>query len=762
MIAQQAASSSSDEDEVVTLLDSHALDEKTIPPAVDDLPNKNNPAGWPPAVDGESEREVHFVVATHHKRENASDRQPLRERLFSPGRMLLFFTLINFINYVDRGIVAGLALSIQNEFGVSDTHVGVLSSAFMVGYVIASLAFGYLSSVLPPSLIMGGGLLTFSVAEIVGGASPSFYLLLFSRTFVGVGEASFVSLAPVFIDNYAPKHSKTKWLAFFYMSLPLGAAAGFVLAGFLAVIWWRLAFLVVGLAMLPPAIAAFWVPPLHRSKERTMAEVIRVPAPGHSEGEGEKESDDEKEITSEKEMLKNDVSVSYPVPVGLEAEGGVDSTPMQRTRNFSRQFSMTSFLDGLLGEGEGSGGGGEGMLGGGAADDGKVKNPKHLAEQGARELGSLRGSLKAVGMLLLNVPYILCSLGYAAYTFFMGALSYWGVVYMVRQFGEEQFRASIMLGIITLVTAVIGTAVGGILMDFLSNRQRKLRRRNLASKAANAADPARSPQGERRPLRAMGPVANPFDPYVHGAGQGSLAGGDGDASDSDSSSDWLSVDEAVGDAGVEGADVSANESKLSRQGDNPSRTFVGALLCGGFALLAFPIALLAVSLPHILYFYIGVFIAETLLFAITGPINAALLGSLPIPYRVMGMSLNILIIHLGGDVPSPIFVGLVADVFSIKTAMIFLTFALLFASVWWFFTAISAVGVIGHRKRKYRRALAAHEERKLAKKNERLSKKLEGEEQGGIGIGVISRDKLTGNSNSFMGGAGDYGGMDYF
>ena len=42
---------------------------------------------------------------------------------------------------------------------------------------------------------------------------------------VGLGEASFCSLASPFIDDAAPAGQKTRWLALFFMCIPVGVGA---------------------------------------------------------------------------------------------------------------------------------------------------------------------------------------------------------------------------------------------------------------------------------------------------------------------------------------------------------------------------------------------------------------------------------------------------------------------------------------------------------------------------------------------------------
>jgi MFS family permease len=48
---------------------------------------------------------------------------------------------------------------------------------------------------------------------------------------VGIGEASYATLAPTIIDDITPPEKKGKALAIFYLATPLGSALGFVLGG---------------------------------------------------------------------------------------------------------------------------------------------------------------------------------------------------------------------------------------------------------------------------------------------------------------------------------------------------------------------------------------------------------------------------------------------------------------------------------------------------------------------------------------------------
>jgi len=68
--------------------------------------------------------------------------------------------------------------------------------------------------------------------------------------------------------------------------------------------------------------------------------------------------------------------------------------------------------------------------------------------------------------LLLNKPYVLTILGYAAYTFALGGLAFWMPAFLERIRGIPRSEATVSFGAIVVVTGFIGTFVGGWLGDY--------------------------------------------------------------------------------------------------------------------------------------------------------------------------------------------------------------------------------------------------------------------------------------------------------
>ncbi|CAM8907847.1 hypothetical protein QQ045_009873 [Rhodiola kirilowii] len=199
---------------------------------------------------------------------------------FTPKRLLMIFCIINMLNYVDRGVIASNGVNgslqtctdsgvctggtgIQGEFKLNNFEDGVLSSAFMVGLLLASPIFASLAKSYNPFRLIGVGLSVWTVATLGCGSSFNFWSIAICRMLVGVGEASFISLAAPFIDDNAPVAKKTAWLAVFYMCIPTGIALGYVYGGVVGGNYsWRWAFWGESLLMLPFAILGFVMKPL--------------------------------------------------------------------------------------------------------------------------------------------------------------------------------------------------------------------------------------------------------------------------------------------------------------------------------------------------------------------------------------------------------------------------------------------------------------------------------------------------------------------
>src|SRR3989475_8427871 len=174
---------------------------------------------------------------------------------------LAVVTVLNFLNYIDRYILAAVLPRVQSELALSDFQAGLLAPAFLVAYFITSPIFGTLGDRLSRTRLMTMGVCAWSVATTATGLMRNFSQLLAARSCVGVGEAAYATISPALLSDYFPRTQRGRAFAIFYVAIPVGAAAGYLLGGTLErAFGWRAAFYAVGLPGIVLALLALRVP----------------------------------------------------------------------------------------------------------------------------------------------------------------------------------------------------------------------------------------------------------------------------------------------------------------------------------------------------------------------------------------------------------------------------------------------------------------------------------------------------------------------
>src|SRR5213593_284069 len=190
-------------------------------------------------------------------------------------------TILNFLNYIDRFILAAVLPRVKSEFILTDFQLGLLANIFLVSYFVTSPVFGALGDRVSRPRLMAAGVSAWSIATAAAGITANFVQLLIARAGVGIGEAAYASISPALLSDYFPRALRGRAFAVFYVAIPVGSAAGFLLGGALErAFGWRAAFYAVGLPGIVLALLALRVPdPIRGATEE--------PSPfGRGQGEG--------------------------------------------------------------------------------------------------------------------------------------------------------------------------------------------------------------------------------------------------------------------------------------------------------------------------------------------------------------------------------------------------------------------------------------------------------------------------------------------
>ena len=126
--------------------------------------------------------------------------------------------------------------------------MGLLQTAFVIAYMIFAPLFGYLGDRYSRRAIMATGVFFWSVFTVLGSLingpappttdegivrevsweNPGYWKFLACRAMVGIGEASYSTIAPTIISDMFVKNMRSRMLAVFYFAIPVGSGLGYI------------------------------------------------------------------------------------------------------------------------------------------------------------------------------------------------------------------------------------------------------------------------------------------------------------------------------------------------------------------------------------------------------------------------------------------------------------------------------------------------------------------------------------------------------
>ncbi len=173
------------------------------------------------------------------------------DRLY-PRTALVLLTVLNLLNYIDRSILFAVQPLVKDEFHLSNTELGYLTSAFLIFYMIAAPFVGPLADRYSRKLIISLGALFWSGLTLLTAVTHNYAELLVRHTLV---------------------EKRGRILGIFYLAIPVGTALGYLLGGNLgATHGWRFPFYVAATPGFVLAIAVLFLSEPERGRFDTLKE----------------------------------------------------------------------------------------------------------------------------------------------------------------------------------------------------------------------------------------------------------------------------------------------------------------------------------------------------------------------------------------------------------------------------------------------------------------------------------------------------------
>lgn len=202
---------------------------------------------------------------------------------FAPSRgyanwVLCVLLLAYILNFVDRQVLAIVALEVKAEMGLSDTQLGLLLGPyFALSFTLAGFVIARIADVASRRNVLALGLAAWSLLTAACGLAQGFAQLAVLRFSVAVGEAAGTPPSHSMLSDYFPPARRATALAIYGLGIYVGTGFGFA-GGGLLLEWfdWRTAFFAAGLAGVPVVLLiAFSV----REPPRGALEGARAEAP---------------------------------------------------------------------------------------------------------------------------------------------------------------------------------------------------------------------------------------------------------------------------------------------------------------------------------------------------------------------------------------------------------------------------------------------------------------------------------------------------
>lgn len=352
--------------------------------------------------------------------------------------------VVYILNFIDRQILAILAVDIKRDLGLDDQQLGFLGgAAFAVFYALFGVPLGRLADRWHRVRLLTIGLLLWSTMTALSGFARNFLTLSMARMGVGVGEATASPTAYSLISDYFPSRQRATALAIYSSGLYIGGGVSLLIGANISKWWdaaypgggigglvgWQAAFMAVGV---PGVLLAGWV--------ASLREPVRQP---HATG-GERHP-----------LIDFFIDLSMLLPP-LTLIHAMRRGPKALLINLLAAVAMTVFALVMI------------KLTGNIPQWGSIAFGYYAVFSWA---STLRRHDPATFRLIWGTPAFICTaLGYGLVSLGAYALAFWSAPYAETVLKLPKAELAFVLGGSGALSGFLGVILGGRMSDWLRGR----------------------------------------------------------------------------------------------------------------------------------------------------------------------------------------------------------------------------------------------------------------------------------------------------
>jgi MFS family permease len=165
--------------------------------------------------------------------------------------------VVSLVDQIDVSVARGVLPILEDEWGLNDTELGLLSSVFVFVSALATIPAGWVADHFRRTRVVGWTLLSWSGLILLSATAVNYANLLVARAAMGIGQAVDDPASTSYLGDSYPSRMRGRVFSFQQVSFFLGGGIGLALGGWVGeAVGWRWAFAVVGV---PGAVAALAV-----------------------------------------------------------------------------------------------------------------------------------------------------------------------------------------------------------------------------------------------------------------------------------------------------------------------------------------------------------------------------------------------------------------------------------------------------------------------------------------------------------------------
>ena len=169
------------------------------------------------------------------------------------SRAIVLLAAVLALDSADKAAIGAMAEPLESAFGISKMHLGLLVTVSSMAGLIGLLPFGWLVDRFCRTHLLAVAVLIWGIVMVVCAAATTYPQLLVTRLGLGVIGAAAIPAVASLTGDFFPSGERARIYSYILAGEAIGTGLGFVVSGELALLSWRIGFLI--LALPTPLIA---------------------------------------------------------------------------------------------------------------------------------------------------------------------------------------------------------------------------------------------------------------------------------------------------------------------------------------------------------------------------------------------------------------------------------------------------------------------------------------------------------------------------